>query len=96
MLDLESMVDWMNTSIDESMIPYYGKHYAKQYIKGKPIRFGFKNWALCTSNGYMISFEVYTGKSQNNNEERIFGLGGDVVLKLLEKSEILSNKGYKV
>ncbi|KAJ8913981.1 hypothetical protein NQ315_008973 [Exocentrus adspersus] len=23
-----------NLSIDESMIPYYGKHYAKQYIKG--------------------------------------------------------------
>lgn len=44
-------------SIDESMIPYYGKHYAKQFIKGKPIRFGFKNWTLCTANGYMISFE---------------------------------------
>lgn len=83
-------------SIDESMIPYYGKHYAKQYIKGKPIRFGFKNWALCTSNGYMISFEIYTGKSQNKNDERTFGLGGDVVLKLLEKSEILPNEGYKV
>lgn len=37
----------LNISIDESMIPYYGKHYAKQYIKGKPIRVGFKNWALC-------------------------------------------------
>ena len=32
-----------NLSIDESMIPYYGKHYAKQFIRGKPIRFGFKN-----------------------------------------------------
>ncbi|KAJ8912152.1 hypothetical protein NQ315_006116 [Exocentrus adspersus] len=42
------------------MIPYYGKHYAKQYIKGKPIRFGFKNWALCTSNGcYIENNEVH-------------------------------------
>lgn len=48
-----------NLSIDESMIPYYGKHYAKQYIRGKPIRFGFKNWALNTSNGYMLQFDIY-------------------------------------
>lgn len=71
-------------SIDESMIPYYGKHYAKQYIKGKPIRFGYKNWALCTNDGYMVSFDVYTGKSQNNTEEGSFGLGSDIVLKLLK------------
>ncbi|KAH1013172.1 hypothetical protein HUJ05_012195 [Dendroctonus ponderosae] len=85
-----------NISIGESMIPYYGKHYAKQYIRGKPIRFGFKNWALCTSSGYLVSFEMYTGKSQDNSDERGFGLGGVIVLKLLEKSEILPNKGYKI
>lgn len=49
--------------VDESMIPYYGRHYAKQFIRGKPIRFGFKNWAICSSTGYMIAFEIYTGKS---------------------------------
>ena len=32
--------------IDESMIPYYGRHYPKQYTRGKPIGFGFKNWAV--------------------------------------------------
>lgn len=46
-------------SIDESMIPYYGKHYAKQYIKGKPIRFGYKNWALCSNTGYCVTFDIY-------------------------------------
>ncbi|KAG5861866.1 hypothetical protein JTB14_026684 [Gonioctena quinquepunctata] len=46
-------------SVDESMIPYYGRHCAKQYIRGKPIRFGFKNWALCTSSGYMTSFNIH-------------------------------------
>ena len=79
-------------SIDESMIPYYGKHYAKQYIKGKPIRFGFKNWALCSTNGYMISFEIYTGKS--NTVEKVFGLGGDVVMSLLHQSEVPPNHGH--
>jgi len=35
-------------SIDESMIPYYGKHGAKQHIHGKSIRFGYKMWSLAT------------------------------------------------
>ena len=29
-------------SIDESMVPYFDKHDAKQYIHGKPIKFGYK------------------------------------------------------
>ena len=28
--------------VDESMIPSFGKHLAKQYIKEKPIKFGYK------------------------------------------------------
>ena len=49
---------------DELMISYYGRHYAKQYIRGKPIRFGFKHWALCTSTGYMLAFHVYVEKQK--------------------------------
>ncbi|XP_045501113.1 piggyBac transposable element-derived protein 3-like [Colias croceus] len=29
-------------SVDEAMIPYYGRHGCKQHIKGKPIRYGLK------------------------------------------------------
>ena len=29
-------------SVDEMMIPYYGRHSSKQYIRGKPVRYGFK------------------------------------------------------
>ena len=29
------------------VIPY-GKHYAKKFIRGKPIRFGYKMWAICS------------------------------------------------
>ena len=39
-------------SIDESMMPYYGSHSCKMFIKGKPIRFGYKLWCLCESDGY--------------------------------------------
>ena len=28
--------------VDESVIPYYGKHLENQYIKGKPIKFEYK------------------------------------------------------
>lgn len=82
-------------SVDESMIPYYGRHFAKQYIKGKPIRFGFKNWALCSSSGYMYAFDVYVGKTGNEVHTEL-GAGGDVVVKLLQKSNVPSHEGYKV
>ena len=31
-----------NVCIDESMIRYFGRHPCKQFIMGKPIRYGFK------------------------------------------------------
>jgi hypothetical protein len=30
-----------NLSTDESTIPYYGRHFTKKLIRGKPICFGF-------------------------------------------------------
>lgn len=82
-------------SIDESMIPYYGRHFAKQFIKGKPIRFGYKNWALCSSNGYMYAFDVYTGKNKEASRTEL-GVGGDVVMNLIKKAKVPCNKGFKV
>lgn len=83
-----------NLSIDESMVPYYGKHYAKQYIRGKPIRFGYKNWAICSNSGYMYGFDIYMGKDAT--KEKQFGIGGDVVMSLLNKIEVPPNQGYKL
>ena len=40
--------------VDESMIPYFGKHSAKQYIKGKSIKFGCKGWCFNRYIGYLI------------------------------------------
>lgn len=58
-----------NLSYDESMIPYFGKHGCKQFIRGKPIRFGYKAWSLCTPSGYMVNFEIYQGKSTKGSTE---------------------------
>ena len=48
-------------SIDEQMVPYFGRHSAKIFIRGKPIRFGYKNWILASSDGYSYKFGTYTG-----------------------------------
>ena len=49
-------------SVDESMVSYFGKHEAKQYIHGKLIKFGFKLWVMETLLGYYIQFRPYAGK----------------------------------
>ena len=45
-----------NLSIDEMMIPYYGRHGTKQFIRGEDIRYGYKmwaHWAITSSIGYL-------------------------------------------
>ncbi|KRX78720.1 PiggyBac transposable element-derived protein 3 [Trichinella sp. T6] len=37
-------------SIDEGMVPYYGHHSCKMFIRGKPIRFGYKIWTMSSAN----------------------------------------------
>ena len=69
-------------SIDESMVPYYGKYSAKQYMKGKPIRFGYKIWALCGADGYPYKLTIYTGK--NSSRPPNVPLGEHVVTDLLK------------
>ncbi|XP_063823717.1 piggyBac transposable element-derived protein 3-like [Ostrinia nubilalis] len=69
-------------SIDEAMIPYYGGHSCKQFIRGKPIRWGYKYWVGATRLGYVIWFDPYQGKSaQLPSIYKKFGLGGSVILQ---------------
>ena len=69
-------------SIDESMVPYYGRHGTKQCIRNKPIRFVFKTWVLATSTGYVIQVDPYQGSSSSYNKS--LGLGYCVVTNLLD------------
>nr|CAI5834682.1 unnamed protein product [Callosobruchus analis] len=70
-----------NLSIDEQMVPYFGRHSCKMFIKGKPVRFGFKLWCLCSSDGYLF-YSIPYGGAQNQTHSNL-GLGGDVVMSLL-------------
>lgn len=69
-------------SIDEQMIPYFGRHNCKMFIRGKPIRFGFKYWCLCSDTGYLFEANPYAGAA--SSYDKGVGLGASVVLQLLE------------
>lgn len=73
-----------NIAIDESMIKFKGRCGLKQYMPKKPIKRGFKVWALVGSEGYLYNFDIYTRKSKNYVEH---SLGEKVVLRLTEGLE---------
>ena len=52
-------------NVDESMVPYLGRHSAKMFIKRKSIRFAYKTWCLCGSDGYPYHMQIYQGKQLN-------------------------------
>ncbi|XP_039284212.1 piggyBac transposable element-derived protein 3-like [Nilaparvata lugens] len=74
-------------SYDESMIEYYGRHGCKQFIRAKPIRFGYKVWCVNAPLGYLMNFEIYQGKSLNmpSEYEELFGKSSALLVKMLEK-----------
>ena len=85
-----------HVSIDDSMVPYFGRHGAKQYIYGKPIKFGYKLWA--TPLGYYIQFRPYAGKDTIFQEytDIDLGLGEYVVAHLAENLPEVENSNYYV
>ena len=66
------------------MIPYYGKHSAKQFIRGKPIRFGFKVWAVCSADGFLCHSEPYCGTSTHIPDIGL-GHGPNVVMEMVNQ-----------
>lgn len=75
-----------NLSFDESMVRYYGKHGLKQFIRGKPIRFGYKVWSLNTVIGYLINFDIYQGRSVtiHPEAEKCFGKATAPLVQMIE------------
>ena len=73
-------------SVDESMLPYFGRNSSKQRIANKPVRMGYKMWVLAESLGYVIKFEPYQGAKNGRScisSDKQWGLGESVVLSLL-------------
>ena len=55
--------------------------HRRMFIRGKPIRFGYKNLVLESSDGYPYKFETYTGSCDIKNSSK--PLGPQVVSALL-------------
>ena len=69
------------------MIRYYGKPGIKQFIRGKPIRFGFKLWCITSSEGYLFHAEKYCRLDTNLPDTGLVQ-DADAVLGLIEKCEV--------
>ncbi|XP_045134429.1 piggyBac transposable element-derived protein 3-like [Portunus trituberculatus] len=72
----------MTWAVDEEMEPYYEHHGLKQFIRGKPVRFGFKFWCLCSSEGFLVSFKLYEGRDSGHEQE--LSIGESVVHTLVK------------
>ena len=63
------------------MIKFKGRSGIRQYVKNKPIKWGFKIWYRCASKtGYLYQFDLYLGKKESREEN----LGPSVVFSLTE------------
>ncbi len=77
-------------AIDESMVPYFGRHTAKMFIRGKPIRFGYKIWCMCSPDGYPYRLEIYCGKkcvASDSATSNATSVGERVVMDMLDICE---------
>ncbi|XP_025194330.1 piggyBac transposable element-derived protein 4-like [Melanaphis sacchari] len=75
-----------NLSVDEQTVPFKENLSIKQYIRGKPSLWGIKNCLLCGQSGLVYNLLLYQGSSTqiDENMQKNFGLGGAIVLKLVE------------
>ena len=85
-----------NVSIVELMLFYFERHPSKQFICGKPIRWGYKVWMVASPLDYVFSVEMYQGKYRDKRREykSKFGFGGEVVLDFVDILE-KEKKGKK-
>lgn len=79
-------------AVDEAMEPYYGNNGLKQFIKGKPVRFGSKFWCLCSAEGYLVSFKLHEGK--DSGYEKSKAIGESVVHTLTQGAVPPNSSGF--
>ena len=66
--------------IGQSMVPYFGRHGGKQFMRNRPVKFGDKFWVAATPLGYVTKLYPYMGKDENYDPT--IELGESVVSKL--------------
>lgn len=66
------------------MVGYAGRHSCKQYMKSKPIKWGYKLWVISGSNGYPYHVEMYQGRRMTPSSKP---LGYEIVMKMVDIME---------
>jgi hypothetical protein len=81
-------------ALDEAMVKCKSKFAGmKVRMPMKPMRNGIKIWCLCSQEGYVYTFEVYTGDNPVPTTLEILGSTGDMVVRLVSN---LPGTGYIV
>jgi hypothetical protein len=75
-------------TVDETMIGFNGRVKFKQHVKRKPVKSGYKVWALADATyRYLLNFQIYTAKQRNSHSTNN---------NLDEKSETINHLSYNV
>ena len=75
----------LNYSVDEAMVAFRGRLGFRQYMPGKPTKYGIKVWMRADpANGFVNDFQVYTGCTTGQAEG---GLASRVVKDLMAPIE---------
>lgn len=80
-------------ALDEAIKKFKGRCVFKQYIKGKPVRWGIKIFCVCCSvSSYLFNAYFYIGKQEDDNTKEA-SVTQKTVLKLMEP---LAGKNHRV
>ena len=70
----------MHLSVDEHMVKSKSRSHLVQYMRNKPVKWGFTLWVISDPTGCTLDFNIYTGKSNHRTEH---GLAYNVVQQLV-------------
>ena len=69
-------------AVDEAMIGFKGRFALKQYMPGKPTKWGIKAWGIADSKtGYLLDCKIYLGCKEERNNDNLL-LGEQVVMDM--------------
>lgn len=81
--------------IDESMVPFRGRIFFRQYIPGKRHKYGLKLYKLCTTEAYILNLELYCGVSEKYQSlGKTESVVARLMLPLLEKGVTLYTDNF--
>lgn len=79
-------------AVDEQMIPFKRRSSIKEYVKGKPHKWGFKAFTRAGASGLIYDFKIFIGKG--TCEDKGLGFSSAIVLSLTQN--LPAGKNFKV